>query len=314
LGPSSTNLDVGKTTAARLYAKMLFGLGVIKSPAVVEMSGTWLADLNVQSLIENDLPQSGVLIVNDAYQLVASYNHAGRKALDILLDHMENSFDRFAVVFTGYKDSHAPLLGYNEGLISRIPYVLDFEDYTEDQLHTILLQLFDDQYNGRAQFEGGPNGMYMRAAVRRLCLRRGLQGFGNVRSLENLQSTMRERQIQRLRQMASPSLEDRLFFTKEDIFGPPPSDVREKCAALKQLRSLIGLEHVKASVEDMFDMIEENYHREVAGKRPMQFSLNRVFVGAPGTGKTTVAKLYGRILADLGLLSNGDGMYRTSPL
>ena len=81
-----------------------------------------------------------------------------------------------------------------------------------------------------------------------------------------------------------------------------------KSKAWEDLQELTGLTAVKASVRTMIDRIETNYKRELEEKAPIEVSLNRCFVGSPGTGKTSVAKLYGQIMVDVGLLSNGEGI------
>lgn len=93
------------------------------------------------------------------------------------------------------------------------------------------------------------------------------------------------------------------ILTMEDILGPEPTDVLNHSDAWKELEKMAGLEDVKKAIGELADSAKLNYHRELAGKEPLYPPLNRMFLGPPGTGKSTVAKLYGQIVADLGFLS-----------
>ncbi|KAK4238069.1 P-loop containing nucleoside triphosphate hydrolase protein [Achaetomium macrosporum] len=72
-------------------------------------------------------------------------------------------------------------------------------------------------------------------------------------------------------------------------------NVREVAAAMKQIRA-----------RQATRLAQDNYERELDEQPPVRVSLNKLFLGSPGTGKTTVAKYYGQILADIGLLSRGE--------
>lgn len=60
-------------------------------------------------------------------------------------------------------------------------------------------------------------------------------------------------------------------------------------------------------MQGLLDRIYINYQRELKEKEIIDVSLNRVFLGSPGTGKTSVEKLYDQVLADMRLLSNDEG-------
>lgn len=345
---------------ARLYARFLRCMGIVKSKSYKETSGAQLVCMGpreVKELFEvpgvsplqgllstraqqpsrgshsdddddddgNDptsfvrttsslepgcLKDGGFLFVDEAYQLTAPHvPNAGRQVLDIILTEIENNVGNLVVIFAGYKEELESFFAHNPGLKSRIPHTLQFADFTDQELLQTLVGRIERKYKGRMRVEDGMHGKYMRVAIRRLARSRGKKGFGNARAVENVLLKIWERQAKRLSKRKNLTDKEVFTFTKEDILGPNPTDVRLTSSAWAKLQQLTGLEEVKKSINNMFEALEMNYRREMAEQVPLSFSLNRIFVGSPGTGKTTVAKLYGQILVDLGFLSNGEGTY-----
>ena len=304
---------LGKTTVARHYAKFLVSIGVLPNDKFWETTGSRLASDGVREVkkqLDDMLDEGGgAIFIDEAYQLTGPHNFNGDQVLDFLLAEMENNVGKLVFILAGYNKEMEKFFEHNPGIPSRVPYTLQFTDFEDAELLVMLDKHIQKKYQGRMEVECGAYGLYMRIAVRRLGRGRGRAGFGNARALQNMFNAISERQAMRLTAgRKEGKLPNDFLFTKEDIIGPDPSKALVESKAWVELHSLTGLEEVKQSIRNQFDLIEENYKRELAEKNPIQMTLNRVFLGNPGTGKTTVAKLYGRILADLGLLSNGEGM------
>ncbi|KAG5917001.1 hypothetical protein E4U61_003126 [Claviceps capensis] len=306
-------IGIGKTTMARLYAKFLTSMGVVAGSRFEETTGSKLANLGVagcQKLVDSMLEAGGgVVFIDEAYQLSSGNAQGGKAVLDFLLAEVENLTGKVCFVLAGYARQMESFFSHNPGFPSRFPLEMKFEDYTDDELLRIMERQLISRYHGRMEVEGGTRGLYCRIVARRLGRARGKEGFGNARAVENTLATICRRQGQRLvleRRKDKTKKPNDFQLIKRDLIGTEPSVALGQCQAWVQMQHLHGLDAVKASIKALIDSIQTNYQRELKEEPIIEYNLNRVFVGNPGTGKTTVAKLYGQILVDLGLLSNGE--------
>jgi Cdc6-like AAA superfamily ATPase len=296
---------------ARLYAKFLVKVGALPGSYFFESSGSSLANDGVSACkahLDKILEEGGgVFFIDEAYQLVSGNSMGGKAVLDFLLAEIENLTGKVVFVLAGYHKQMEAFFAHNLGIPSRIPKRMEFQDYDDNELQTIFCHSLNVKYKGRMRVENGMSGLYVRIVARRIGRGRGRDGFGNAREVQNKLSQITERQAKRLRKERKSGLRPNDYLlTKEDLIGPEPSSVLKNNAAWAKLQKLIGLEAVKTAVQVLLDGIQFNYQRELDEKQLVQYSLNRCFIGSPGTGKTSVAKLFGRILADIGLLSDGE--------
>lgn len=143
------NPGTGKTTVARIIAQILYNLKYIKQNKLIEVSSKdlvaeYVGQTAPKTMAVVEKAMGGVLFIDEAYSLASgvgqgsSYNE---EAIATLIQAMENYRDNLVVIFAGYTKEMQAFLNANSGIVSRIGYTLEFEDYKEDELLQIFINM-----------------------------------------------------------------------------------------------------------------------------------------------------------------------------
>ena len=298
------NPGTGKTTVARMIGNIYQELGLLSSGHVVEVDRSGLVSeffsatpTKTMAKIEEAL--DGILFIDEAYTLAGleGERNAGKEAIETILKAMEDYRDRLAVIIAGYPTETEHFLNSNPGLKSRFTRVVEFEDYGVDELVSIFKSIA-----ATASMSLTFQGSKTLAETINEMVRSKEAHFGNAREMRTLFEVVLEKQAKRLQLNArsNPNV-------IEDVDIPPAfSSLRSDLEAhLANLNALTGLNEVKNSVKKLINLALVNEKRVATGLKPLPMALHMVFLGNPGTGKTTVARLMGKILSSIGLLRSG---------
>jgi SpoVK/Ycf46/Vps4 family AAA+-type ATPase len=297
------NPGTGKTIVAELVGEIYREMGILRRGHVVraearDLVAGYVGQTAIQTSETIDRALDGVLFIDEAYRLReenASEGGAdfGQQAIDTLLSRMEDDRDRLVVVVAGYPDRMGAFLDSNPGLRSRFPVAnrINFPDYRPADLLAILL----DQLTDRGLRWGPSMEEELSQVTQALYDHRG-RGFGNAREMRDLAQEIYGAWAARTHADTSLSIEPGDVPARYRTQPVPPLE-----ELLSEFDMMVGLTSVKRVITDLAYRLR---HRQRIGSGGV-VAPHMLFLGPPGTGKTTVARLTGKILRALGVLRSG---------
>lgn len=311
------NPGTGKTTVARLLGKIFKAMGILRNGHVIEVDRSGLVGQYIGETAQKtekviSEAVGGLLFIDEAYSLIKQGNQQdfGREAIDILLKRMEDMPGEFVVIAAGYPEEMNAFISSNPGMKSRFSHFFYFDDYTPEELVEIFkLTSAKEEYDVKEDALE-----ILKKELIRLYRRRD-KSFGNARLVRNL---FNEAKIQLSKRYLKIPEEERTREAMTTIFADDIEAVMKSatgkdvligideenlCASLGKLNNLTGLESVKKEINELVKVAR--YYIEQGENPQNKFNNHVVFLGNPGTGKTTVARLFSEIYSALGILPKG---------
>lgn len=313
------NPGTGKTTVVKMLGKIFKSMGLLSKGHVhiVEANDIiagFIRQTGKDTKKAIEKARGGILFIDEAYMLFKKGNTGndfGSEAVAALITEMSDGKGDIAIMVAGYPKEMDDFIGSNPGLKSRFRNYFHFEDYTPNELSSI------------SKFAANKKGVvFSDDAEVKLnkvltdAFRKRDKTFGNARFAFALVDEAKMNLGTRI--MKDPDLEK---FSKdqlskildidiEDISNPNIDkklnigiDEELLKVALNELNSLTGLTSIKQEVRELVKLTR--YYKENNRDILKAFSMHSVFVGNPGTGKTTVARIISRVYKALGMLERG---------
>jgi len=313
------NPGTGKTTVAKMMGKLYKKMGLLTKGHVTEVDrvdlvGEYIGQTapKVREVINK--ARGGVLFIDEAYSLARSNDDSkdfGREVVEIILKEMSNGEGDLAVIVAGYPKEMKHFMDSNPGLKSRFKLFFEFADYLPQELSQI------------ANFAGQEKGVKLtKKAKSRIdeiiieAFRNRDRTFGNARFVFDLIEKAKinlglrvmaaeEPALKEYDELATITLEDvnKIAITTEKTLPKIPVDNSLLKDSLAELDNLIGMDAIKTQIHELVELV--SFYRETGRNVLNSFYLHTVFIGNPGTGKTTVARILTKIYKALGMLERG---------
>ena len=312
------NPGTGKTTVAQMAADLLYSIDVIQSNKVVSVSaldliGEFVGQTAGRTKSYCQKAYGGILFIDEAYSIAVSGSGSKQNGTDqfrqeciaTLLQEMENNRDRLMVILACYpKEMDDFLHKSNSGFASRIYKVVEFEDYTEEQLMEIFKRLCKkEHYCATIQ------------ALERVRLKlsalRYSRDFGNARTVRNVFMEAKRMCNQEHRSGQGQKIIEARHVALE-------TELKDFDTLNAELNAMIGLQSAKHEIQSA--IATSRFAKESGLEVPI--SRHMLFIGNAGTGKSTVANLFCKMLYSVGAakspncvsIAAGDLLGRANPV
>ena len=221
------NPGTGKTTVARILARIYKQIGVLSTGQLVEVDRSglvagYVGQTAIKTSKKIEEAKGGILFIDEAYSLARKDDTFGQEAIDTILKAMEDNRENFVVIVAGYTGPMENFINSNPGLKSRFNKYIEFPDYTIDE----LMGIFDmncKKYDYEADEE-------IRAQIRAMIVQRklgALENYANARDVRNLFEEIITNQARRVAAMESLTQEDMKKILLEDLEETAEQDAQK---------------------------------------------------------------------------------------